>query len=134
MQGHWWFGRGFGTFEPSVYFTLDNQYLMSLITTGVVGLVVLVAFFVISASTARGARKRFTRRSDRDLAQAIAGSIVAVGAAAATLDLFSFLQCTFVLFLLAGCGAALWTIARQQMSAPDAAVVEPERAASMAAV
>jgi hypothetical protein len=119
LDGHWWFGRGFATFEPTVYFFLDNQYLMSLITGGIVGLIVFVSLFIVGASVARGARKRFTVRSDRDLAQAIAAAIVAVGATAATLDLFSFLQATFVLFLLAGCGAALWTVARYQAADRD---------------
>jgi hypothetical protein len=120
LDGHWWFGRGFGTFEPTVYFWIDNQYLMSLITGGVAGAIVFTSIFLVGASVARGARKRFIRTSDRDLAQAIAAAIVAVGAAAATLDLFSFLQATFVLFLLGGCGAALWTIARHQAAARDA--------------
>jgi hypothetical protein len=118
MQGHWLFGRGFGTFEPTIYFWLDNQYLMALITGGIVGLVVFIAIFVMGASVARGARKRFTRTADRDIAQAIAAGIVAVAAAAGTLDLFSFLQPTFVLFLLAGCGAALWTHARHEADTP----------------
>jgi hypothetical protein len=124
LQDHWWFGRGFGTFEPTVYFWLDNQYLMSLITGGVLGLLALVAVFVIGASVARGARKRFTARTDRDLAQAIAASIFAVAVAAGTLDLFSFLQATFSLFLFAGCGAALWTIARHEAAARVAADAE----------
>lgn len=120
LDGHWWFGRGFGTFEPTVYFFLDNQYLMSLLTGGVAGLVVFVSVFLVAATVARGARKRSVRTADRDLAQAIAAGIVGVGAAAATLDLFSFLQATFVLFLLAGSGAALWTIARHEAAARDA--------------
>jgi hypothetical protein len=120
LEGHWWFGRGFGTFEPTVYFFLDNQYLMSLLTGGVALLVVFVSVFIIGAGVARGARKRSVRTADRDLAQAIAAGIVAVAAAAATIDLFSFLQATFVLFLLAGCGAALWTIARHEADAREA--------------
>ena len=32
-----WFGHGLGTFDPSVYFILDNQYLGTLIETGVRG-------------------------------------------------------------------------------------------------
>jgi hypothetical protein len=124
LQDRWWFGRGFGTFEPTVYFWLDNQYLMALITGGIVGLAVFISIFVIGASVARGARKRFTRTADRDMAQAIAASIVAVAAAAGTLDLLSFLQPTFVLFLLSGCGAALWTHARHEAES-DEAISQP---------
>jgi O-antigen ligase len=135
MDGHWWFGRGFATFEPTVYFFLDNQYLMSLITGGVVGLIAFMSIILVGASVARGARKRFTRTPDRDLAQAIAAGIVGAGAAGATLDLLSFLQATFVLFLLGGCGAALWTIARHAPAQESPAIggtkaaVEATRAA-----
>jgi hypothetical protein len=125
LQGHWWFGRGFGTFEPTIYFWLDNQYLMALITGGIAGLAAFIALFVVGASVARGARKRFTKTRDRDLAQAIAAAIVAVAAAAGTLDLFSFLQPTFVLFLIAGCGGALWTMARHEAVARQASSDEP---------
>ena len=121
LDGHWWFGRGFGTFQPLVYFFLDNQYLMQLLTGGIVSLLAFAAIFVIGASVARGARKRFTRTKDRDLAQAIAAPILAIAAGAGTFDLFSFLQCAFVLFLLCGCASALWTISRHEERARDAA-------------
>jgi hypothetical protein len=123
MDGHWWFGRGFGTFQPLVYFFLDNQYLMQLLTGGIVSLLAFLAIFVIGASLARGARKRFTRTRERDLAQAIAAPILAIAVGAGTFDLFSFLQCAFTLFLLCGCAAALWTISRreEQAAAADAA-------------
>ena len=35
ISQHPWFGRGFGTFPPQVYFFTDDQYLNSLITVGV---------------------------------------------------------------------------------------------------
>jgi O-antigen ligase len=121
MDGHWWFGRGFGTFQPLVYFFLDNQYLMQLLTGGIISLLAFVAIFVVGASVARGARKRFTRTRDRDLAQAIAAPIVAIAVGAGTFDLFSFLQCAFTLFMLCGCAAALWTISRREECAREAA-------------
>ena len=39
------FGRGYGTFLPESYDFLDNQYLLSLVETGIVGVVALVAVF-----------------------------------------------------------------------------------------
>lgn len=114
MDGHWWFGRGLGTFQPLVYFFLDNQYLMALLTGGVVGLVAFVAVFVVGSGVARGARKRFSSPRDRDLGQALAAAILGIAATAATFDLFSFYQCAFTLFLLSGCAAALWTAARAE--------------------
>jgi hypothetical protein len=120
MDGHWWFGRGFGTFQPLVYFFLDNQYLMQLLTGGIVSLLAFLGIFVVGAGVARGARKRFTRTRDRDLAQAIAAPILAIAVGAGTFDLFSFLQCAFTLFLLCGCAAALWTISRREARAAEA--------------
>ena len=40
---HPWFGHGFQTFFPQTYFFVDNEYLISLIETGVVGLLALLA-------------------------------------------------------------------------------------------
>jgi hypothetical protein len=114
MDGHWWFGRGFGTFQPLVYFFLDNQYLMSLLTCGVLGLCAVVGVFVVGSGVARGARKRFVDENRRNLGQAITASIMCLAVTAATFDMFSFYQCCFLLFLLGGCGATLWTVARAE--------------------
>ena len=53
---HLWFGTGFGTFLSNVYFYTDNQYLSSLIELGIVGVIALVAIFIVGWSTARRAR------------------------------------------------------------------------------
>ena len=45
ISQHPWFGRGFHTFFPQTYFFVDNQYLTSLIETGIVGLLALVALW-----------------------------------------------------------------------------------------
>ncbi len=51
------FGRGYGTLLPDRYLLLDNQYLGSLVETGIVGLVLLVVFFAVGFGTACGARR-----------------------------------------------------------------------------
>ena len=43
IAAHPWLGQGFQTFFPQTYFFVDNQYLTSLIETGVLGLLALVA-------------------------------------------------------------------------------------------
>ncbi|CAN7490573.1 O-antigen ligase family protein [Terrabacter sp. LjRoot27] len=113
MSGHWWFGRGFGTFDPIVYFFLDNEYLMTLLNGGLAALASFIALFVIGAGLARGARKRLSPGPTRDLAQALSGSILALAVAAGTFDELTFRQCSFLLFLLLGCAGALWTVARR---------------------
>jgi hypothetical protein len=112
MEGNWWLGRGLGTFLPDVYFFLDNQYLGSLLTGGVVGLVAFLALHVVGIGVARGVRHR-TR--DPELAsegQALAATIAAFGVAAIAFDALSFKQSAFLLFLLLGCAGARWTMVR----------------------
>ena len=53
-----WVGRGFGTFLPSKYITLDNQYLGSLVEVGVFGLAALALLVIVGFFTARGVRLR----------------------------------------------------------------------------
>ncbi len=55
---HPWFGQGFGTFLPSTYFFVDNQYLTSVLETGFVGAIALVVLFLTGWLTARSARLR----------------------------------------------------------------------------
>ncbi len=119
MLDHWTFGRGFGTFSPIVYFFLDNQLLLTLLTEGVVGVAALFTVFLVGMGVARGARKRRLRENDAGLGQALAGGLAALLAAAATFDEFSFYQCALETFLLGGCAAALWTIARREQRATD---------------
>ena len=72
MQGHWWFGRGTGTFLPDVYFFLDNQYLAALLQGGIVGLAAFIALLVVGLGVARGVRRRSLDPALRSEAQALA--------------------------------------------------------------
>ncbi len=113
MEGHWAFGRGWGTFQPDQYFFLDNQYLGSLLEGGVVGLTIFLAVLIVGMGLARGARKAATSASIRGLGQAMSASIAALAVGAATFDEASFRQTAFLLFLLVGCSGALWSIVRR---------------------
>ena len=112
MDGRWWFGRGLGTFVPTQYFYLDNQYLGSLLEGGIVGLLAFVTLWLTGTCVARGARHRSGEPRERGLAQALAGSILALGFAAAAFDELSFRQTSFMLFLLVGVAGALWAANR----------------------
>jgi hypothetical protein len=107
-----WFGRGFSTFLPSKYFFLDNQYLMSLVETGVLGLVGLLALWGTGFALARGARLRSSISDERDLAQSLAASIAVFAVTSATYDALSFSTARGLMFLLVGCAAALWRMNR----------------------
>lgn len=112
MEGRWWFGRGLGTFVPDVYFFLDNQYLGSLLTGGIVGLTALIALHVVGIGVARGVRHRTTDPALRSEGQALAATIAALGVAAIAFDALSFKQSAFLLFLVIGCAGARWSLVR----------------------
>lgn len=108
MEGHWWLGRGLGTFLPDVYFFLDNQFLGSLLAGGLIGLAAYVALHLVGIGVARGVRRRSDDPVLRSEAQALAACIAGLGAAAITYDAFSFRQSTFLLFVTVGCAGAHW--------------------------
>ncbi|MDF1603450.1 O-antigen ligase family protein [Nocardioides sp. YIM 152315] len=127
LEGHVWFGRGLGTFQPTKYFFLDNQYLGSLLEGGVLALAVLIGVYVTGMCVARGVRHRTGDPALRGLAQALVGAIAALAVSAVTFDELGFLQTAFVLFLLLGCAGALWTLVREAPRRhPSGEVRQPE--------
>jgi polysaccharide biosynthesis protein PslJ len=107
------FGEGFGSriFDPTNSALtnaniLDDQWLDQLLETGAFG---IAAFIWIFARTARRL-KRIARGPDsRDglLAGALATSILAFAAGALTFDAFSFIQVTFIFFIMLALAASL---------------------------
>src|SRR5688572_9281159 len=59
------FGRGLGTFDPTLYFYLDNQYLGSLLEGGVLGVTTLIITYVVGfwCGTRRTASKHAWARA-----------------------------------------------------------------------
>jgi polysaccharide biosynthesis protein PslJ len=109
---HPWLGRGFGTFLPQTYFFTDNQYLHTLIETGVIGLLALLALFATGWFTARSARRASADPQVRHLAQCLAAAVLAAAVAFFTLDAFSFMIISGITFMLLGCAGALWRLIR----------------------
>lgn len=134
MEGHWAFGRGLGTFQPSQYFFLDNQYLGSLLEGGILGLSALVMVLVVAMGLARGARRHATTEATRGLGQALSASVAALAGGAALFDELSFRQTGFLLFLLLGASGALWAAVRRGPESQELAgigVVEDPAAAPL---
>lgn len=124
-------GRGPGTYIPALYRVLDNQYLLVLVSTGVVGLVVLVAVFCTGYSLARRVRRYSSDEDARGLGQALAGSIAAAAVASFTYDAFSFTVMFVVTHLLVGCTGALWRTALRDHP-PEPACPPPRTTAPVA--
>ena len=99
-------GRGVSTFLPS-YRILDNQYLGSLIETGIVGTLALLGLLVTGMVMARRMSKHLPQQRDRSLARSLLACIAAATVACATFDAFGFPQVAGILFFALGCVAAL---------------------------
>lgn len=106
-----WFGRGIGTYSVDDYFLLDNQYYVSAIEVGVVGVVVIVAFLFTGLAIAGGVYRRAADPADRHLAVALAAAVVVVVVSIFTFDAFFYRIFSGLMFLTIGCLGALWRLA-----------------------
>lgn len=124
-------GRGVGTYIPDLYRVVDNQYLVTLVSTGVIGLFVLIAFFCTGYSLGRRINRYANNDSERQLGQALAAAIAAAAVASYTFDSMAFLIVFILTHLLVGCAGALWRISvrdgGQALSATPVPVAEGER-------
>jgi polysaccharide biosynthesis protein PslJ len=114
VSQHPWLGSGFQTFFPQTYFFIDNQYLTSLIETGVVGLLALVGLFLTGWLAARSARRAVGDDRTRDLLQCLAASVAAAAVVFSAFDVLSFVIAPGLTFLVLGCVGAAWRLARSQ--------------------
>ncbi len=114
-----WLGRGPGSFLPSIR-VLDNQYLLTLIESGIVGFLCLLAVLSLPAWLGRGGRRRSDGEAHRNLGQVLAGTGVGVTAAAATYDAFSFPTFTAVVAIVIGISGAYWRLSREGDVLPSA--------------
>jgi polysaccharide biosynthesis protein PslJ len=112
ITAHPWLGEGFGTFLPQTYFFVDDQYLTSLIETGMLGLLALLALFGLGCYLARTARRSCADEKTRDLLQCLAVSVVTVALSFFTFDALGFATFSGMTFLLLGCIGAAWRLTR----------------------
>lgn len=105
------FGQGFGTRLTSQFDRLqnarilDDQWLSSLLEVGMIGVAALIWMIVRAIRRL----KRYAKHDDSDygwLLTALAASIYGFAIGMFTYDAFSFIQVTFMLFLLLGLSAA----------------------------
>lgn len=116
---HPWFGQGFQTFFPQTQFFVDDQYLTSLIETGVVGLIALAGLFATGWFTARSMRLSAADTQTRDLARCLAAVVAVATLAFGTFDVLSFSIASGLYFLLLGCVGAAWRLTRDDVKVED---------------
>jgi hypothetical protein len=101
LLSHPAFGRGFGSYEHTSYRILDNDLLMRVVETGLIGLAAFILMLVlIIAAAAPIIRKRDQSRAPPALAVAAAAGAFLV--LSALFDIMSFPQTPYLLMVLAG--------------------------------
>jgi O-antigen ligase len=109
-----WLGRGFGTYLPSRYGPLDNQYLGSLVETGLIGMLTFILVMFAAIYAARSARRASTDPDFRDLAQSLVASVVVVIVGSVTYDQLGFAMSTGLAFVLFGVCGVLYRLAKDR--------------------
>jgi O-antigen ligase len=106
-----WLGHGGGTYLPAnPMLILDNQYLKTAIELGLIGVVVLAAYFLVPLISALGARRRSSDPELRLLCAALAGAALAAAVCSVTFDSLSFPMFANVHALVIGLIGACWRL------------------------
>lgn len=105
-----WFGRGLGTFTPEQYFFLDNEYLGQILTGGVVGVLTLVALFLVAMGLGRGVYHHSRDPWARSLGQSLTAATAVSAVTWFTYDGMAFRLNAGLAFVLMGATAALWRL------------------------
>jgi O-antigen ligase len=118
-----WLGRGLGTWYAPKHQILDNQFVLTLIETGVIGLVAYVGVFAAALYAALRARAISTDPGQRNLGLTLSACLVVPVLGSATFDLLSFRAAAGVAFVLVGAAGALLRTALNERAARSAPAV-----------
>ncbi|WFE30198.1 O-antigen ligase family protein [Solwaraspora sp. WMMD791] len=103
-----WFGRGTGTWVWPQYQYLDNQWLATALTNGLVGVGMLAALHLTGVVLALIAMRRSTTYADRHLCAALVAAQLVGMFVGVTFDSFSFSSYVMVLSLMLGLCGTVW--------------------------
>ncbi|HEV3170524.1 MAG TPA: oligosaccharide flippase family protein [Actinocrinis sp.] len=123
-----WFGRGYGTFIPSLYRFTDNMYLHAVIEIGVFGTAAIVALYLVGYRNGRAGRKLAVEETRRELGQCFATAMVVAAVVSATFDSLTFPMFAGIVLFLLGCSGAYLGIVRRESEAgpiPTAVAAPP---------
>ncbi|HEU5035715.1 MAG TPA: O-antigen ligase family protein [Nocardioides sp.] len=124
ISQHFWLGRGTGTWYAPKHEVFDNQYLLTLVESGVLGLITLLGIFIAGVATAirvrvlwsPHARRGQEPHDDRDLALSLAASLIVVFPTFATFDFLGFPTITAAAFVLVGISGALLRVVKAELA------------------
>jgi O-antigen ligase len=123
-------GEGYGTRItgepgfPDNAQILDDQWLKTLLETGVLG-VVAWAWLLLRFIRRAGSMARHDRSARGLYLTALTSSVAAFGLAMFTYDELSFIQVTFVFFIMIGIGAALMDVPQEEAEAEFGVIQGP---------
>jgi len=101
-------GRGPGTFIPSRYRTLDNQYLATLVEMGWVGLVALTLLMLSVLGVAVRIARRAPTDRERSVGRALGAAVAVAPVTFATVDALGFPLFAGTLVVMIGCLGGLY--------------------------
>ncbi len=105
-----WLGRGTGTWIAPQYQIMDNQWLDTLLSNGVLGVVALAGLHITGIVLAALAWRRSATTEDRHLCAALVSTQVMALAVAGTFDSLSFLTYATTLALTLGLCGTVWRL------------------------
>jgi polysaccharide biosynthesis protein PslJ len=105
-----WLGRGTGTWIPPQYRILDNQWLVTLLDCGIIGVVAMFALHVTGIVLAYKALRRSTVERDKHLCAALISTQVIALAVAGTFDALSFSTYATIMALTLGLCGTVWRL------------------------
>lgn len=100
-------GRGHGTWYPPYDVVFDNQYLLTAVEGGLLGVLTLAALFLTAIWAALRARSLSADPTTRDLGVSLAAALLVTLVGCATFDLNSFETTSGIAFLFVGLTGAL---------------------------
>jgi polysaccharide biosynthesis protein PslJ len=110
------FGRGLGTFLPK-YRIFDNQYLQMMVSIGIIGVLLFVAFVVATFIQLARVYRACEDPKTRDLVVALIGAAAAGFAGLAFFDAFAFPMTMGTIFLVLGLASAVTRLNARSPSA-----------------
>lgn len=122
------FGRGAGTYSIEDYFLVDNEFWVSTIETGIVGIASTYALFLLACGVAITSRHhRLATPRTTQMGYAIAAGVAGVAVSLWTFDAFFYQILRGVLFLLIGMSGALWRLTRGEPAMCSSSLVAGRR-------
>lgn len=113
FQENPWLGKGYFTWVPMYFRTLDNQALVLLLEVGLVGTLLLLLVILTAVYGGFHTRKLTSETRNSHLGLAAAAGICGITVSFFTFDTLAFRQATGVFFLLLGMAGASWSLARR---------------------